>query len=143
MYTVSYTHLDVYKRQGFNAAQIGDGNITNIVIKSRYALLDMKCDKLEIRLKQFLKKLVKVVLDEINGNNGTGYTLNDVDIRFTRQIMTNACLLYTSIKKGLYPFAEDCGDGVRPNIKIYTDRFIAVSYTHLDVYKRQVVRITW
>lgn len=82
---------NIYKfGMGFNAAQIGDGNITNIVIKSRYALLDMKCDKLEIRLKQFLKKLVKVVLDEINGNNGTGYTLNDVDIRFTRQIMTNA-----------------------------------------------------
>ena len=52
-------------------------------------------------------------------------------------------LLRERIKKGLYPFAEDCGDGVRPNIKIYTDRFIAVSYTHLDVYKRQVVRITW
>lgn len=34
-------------------------------------------------------------------------------------------LLRERIKKGLYPFAEDCGDGVRPNIKIYTDRFIA------------------
>ena len=30
---------------GFNAAQVGDGNITNVVIKSRYALLDIKVRK--------------------------------------------------------------------------------------------------
>lgn len=50
---------------GFNSAQLGDGNITNIVIKSRYALLDLKCNKLEIRLKQFLHKLLKVVLRKL------------------------------------------------------------------------------
>lgn len=48
---------------GFNSAQIGDGNVTNIVIKSRYALLDLKCNKLEIRLKQFLRKILKVVIN--------------------------------------------------------------------------------
>ncbi len=41
---------------GFNSAQLGDGNITNIVIKSRYALLDLESNKLEIRLKQFLRR---------------------------------------------------------------------------------------
>lgn len=75
---------------GFNSAQIGDGNITNVVIKSRYALLDLKCNKLEIRLKQFLRKLLKVVLDEINQKQGTDYQLKDVYFVFEREIMTNA-----------------------------------------------------
>lgn len=75
---------------GFNSAQMGDGNITNIVIKSRYALLDLKCNKLEIRLKQFLRKILKVVLQEINETNGTDYQQKDVYFRFEREVMTNA-----------------------------------------------------
>lgn len=75
---------------GFNSAQLGDGNITNIVIKSRYALLDLKCNKLEIRLKSFLRKMVKVALDEINAANGTDYQQSDVYIEFDREVMTNA-----------------------------------------------------
>ena len=75
---------------GFNSSQLGDGNVTNVVIKSRYALLDLKCNKLEIRLKQFLKKLVKVVIAEINRIDGTDYQLSDVWFDFSREIMTNA-----------------------------------------------------
>ena len=75
---------------GFNSAQIGDGNITNIVIKSRYALLDLKCNKLEIKLKQFLKKIVKVVIDEINKKNNSAYKVEDVLFDFKREVMTNA-----------------------------------------------------
>lgn len=75
---------------GFNSAQLGDGNITNIVIKSRYALLDLKCNKLEIRLKQFLRKILRVVLKEINDTNGTAYQQKDVYFDFEREVMTNA-----------------------------------------------------
>ena len=75
---------------GFNSSQLGDGNITNIVIKSRYALLDLKCNKLEIRLKQFMRKLLKVVLKEINDINGTDYQMKDVYFNFEREVMTNA-----------------------------------------------------
>ena len=74
---------------GFNAAQHGDGNITNVVIKSRYALLDLKCNKLEIRLKQFLRKLLKLVLEEINAKNGTDYQQKDVYFDFEREIISN------------------------------------------------------
>lgn len=74
---------------GFNSAQLGDGNITNVVIKSRYALLDLKCNKLEARLKQFLRKIMKIVLDEINTINGTDYQQKDVYFRFDREIITN------------------------------------------------------
>ena len=75
---------------GFNSAQLGDGNITNIVIKSRYALLDLKCNKLEISLKQFLRKMIKVALDEINKASGTDYQQSDVYFDFDREVMTNA-----------------------------------------------------
>ena len=74
---------------GFNAAQHGDGNVTNVVIKSRYALLDLKCNKLEIRLKQFMRKLLKIVLDEINAEHGTDYQQKDVYFKFEREIITN------------------------------------------------------
>lgn len=75
---------------GFNSNQVGDGNITNVVIKSRYALLDLKCNKLEIRLKQFLRKILKVVLQEINEERGTDYQNKDVYFEFEREVMTNA-----------------------------------------------------
>lgn len=75
---------------GLNSAQVGDGNVTNVVIKSRYALLDLKCNKLEIRLKQFMRKLIDIVLDEINEDMGTDYRQCDVDICFEREVMTNA-----------------------------------------------------
>ena len=62
----------------------------DFVIKSRYALLDLKCNKLEIRLKQFLRKLLKVVLNEINITNDTDYQMKDVYFIFDREVMTNA-----------------------------------------------------
>lgn len=75
---------------GFNSAQMGDGNITNVVIKSRYALLDLKCNKLETKVKAFLKKLVKIALQESNETYDTDYQLKDVYFQFTREVMTNA-----------------------------------------------------
>ena len=75
---------------GFNSAQLGDGNVTNVVIKSRYALLDLKCNKLEIRLKKFLKNIIKVVIQEINRVDGTDYQMSDVYFDFDREVMTNA-----------------------------------------------------
>ena len=75
---------------GLNSNMVGDGNVTNVVIKSRYALLDMKCNKLEVRLKKFLRTILDVVLDDINGRNGTNYTQRQVKLKFHREIMTNA-----------------------------------------------------
>ena len=95
-YQARQTKLDLDEKNiyrfgmGFNSAQLGDGNITNIVIKSRYALLDLKCNKLEIRLKQFMRKLLKVVLQEINDLNDTDYQMKDVYFSFEREVMTNA-----------------------------------------------------
>lgn len=76
---------------GLNTFGLKDTNATtNIAIKAAYSLLDLKCSKLEIRLKQFLRKIIKVVLDEINEANGTDFQQKDVYFDFTHEIMSNA-----------------------------------------------------
>lgn len=75
---------------GFNSSQIGDGNITNIVIKSRYFLLDLKCNKLQIRLQKLLKQLLEIVIQEINEQHGTSYKVSDAKFVLEREVMTNA-----------------------------------------------------
>jgi len=73
----------------FNSNNVGDGNITNIVIKSRYTLLDLKCEGLEKRAKKLLKKIIEPVLDEINKIYGTGYTDKNVYFKFEREMIVN------------------------------------------------------
>ena len=73
----------------FNSSQMGDGNITNVVIRSRYTLLELKAGKLEKRLKRFLKGIIKVVLDEINTKYGTDFQYSDVKIEFEHIVPTN------------------------------------------------------
>lgn len=76
---------------GLNTAGLKDTNATtNVAIKAAYSLLDLKCSKLEIRLKQFLRKLIKVVLQEVNDTNGTDYQMNQVYFDFGHEIMSNA-----------------------------------------------------
>ena len=74
---------------GFNSSQVGDGNVTNVVIRSRYTLLDLKANKMEKRLRKLLKELIKVVLTEINNEHKKDYKLSDIRFEFTRDIMTN------------------------------------------------------
>lgn len=76
---------------GLNTSGLKDTNATtNIAIKAAYSLLDLKCSKIEIKLKQFLRKIIKVVIEEINDNNGTDYQMKDVYFDFKHEIMSNA-----------------------------------------------------
>ena len=76
---------------GLNTSGLKDTNATtNIAIKAAYSLLDLKCSKIEIRLKQFLRKLIKVVLDEINAEQKKDYQMKDVYFDFEHEIMSNA-----------------------------------------------------
>lgn len=74
---------------GFNSAQVGDGNVTNVVIRSRYTLLDLKANKLEKQLRKMLREIIRVVLDEINAEHGTDYQMSDVYFDFVRNVPTN------------------------------------------------------
>ncbi len=73
----------------FNSSQTGDGNITNIILKSRYTLLDMKAGKLIWSLKKFLGTLLEMVLEEINVACGTRYEKEEVRIRIEPVVPTD------------------------------------------------------
>lgn len=62
---------------------------TNIAIKTAYALLKMKADKMEKRLRKLLKDIIKVVLAEINEEYKKDYQISDIEFNFTRETMVN------------------------------------------------------
>lgn len=81
---------NIYKfGMGFDSAQVGDGNITNVVIKSRYALLDLKCNKAEARLRAMLAWMNRLIVDDINRRYGTNYDATEISIKITRETMVN------------------------------------------------------
>lgn len=89
----------IYKfGMGFDSSQIGDGNITNVVIKSRYALLDLKCNKTEIRLRKLIRQLLKAIVDDINRRFNTAYNYMDIDINIIRETTVNENDVYTNEK---------------------------------------------
>lgn len=76
---------------GVNTEALKDTSATtSVAIKTAYANLDLKCDGLLPYLKQFLRKLLNVVLAEINKANGTDYQQSDVYFNFEREIIINA-----------------------------------------------------
>jgi hypothetical protein len=74
---------------GFDSAQVGDGNITNVVIKSRYTLLDMKASKAEALLKSMMTWVGQMVVSDINRRHGTAYDPGDIVYSFTRESMVS------------------------------------------------------
>lgn len=89
----------IYKfGMAFDSTQIGDGNITNVVIKSRYALLDMKCNKAEVRLRAMLKWINEMIVEDINRRYSTAYKASDIEITITRETMVNENDIYLNEK---------------------------------------------
>ena len=77
--------------QGVNTEALKDTSATtNLAIQQAYSQLDGRSVKLRITLKQFLRKLLNVVLPEINRKNGTDYKQKDVYFVFEPQLPTNA-----------------------------------------------------
>jgi hypothetical protein len=73
-----------------NTEGLKDSSATvSVAIKSAYTLLEMKANKLETQIKLFMRKLLDVVLDEINELNGTDFQSKDVYFKFEREIPTN------------------------------------------------------
>lgn len=73
-----------------NTAGLKDTNATtNLAVKTAYSQLDLKATKLIIRLKQFMRKLLKVVLQEINETTGRDYQQSDVYFRFEPETPVN------------------------------------------------------
>jgi SPP1 family phage portal protein len=74
---------DIFKNgQGLDPDKIGDGNITNIVIKNRYQALNMKSEKCIKQIKLFYGKFI----DCLNKFYGTDY---NKDIEFNKSVNFN------------------------------------------------------
>lgn len=80
----------IYKfGMAFDSSQSGDGNITNIVIKSRYTLLDLKCNQIEIRLRKVVRQMIELVVQNINNRTGKQFDASKVEIEIVRDTMAN------------------------------------------------------
>lgn len=82
---------NIYREgMALNTAGLKDTNATvSVAIKSAYSLLDMKAKELEKRIKRFLRKIIKVVIEEINATSKAAYTVDMVKIQFEHEVMTN------------------------------------------------------
>jgi hypothetical protein len=61
----------------------------SVAIKSAYANLDLKCEGFNKGFKKFLRKILDLVLKEINETNGTAYEQKDVWFNLERETITN------------------------------------------------------
>ena len=90
---------NIYKfGMAFDSTQLGDGNITNVVIKSRYSLLDLKCNKAEVRLRQMIRWMLELIVQDINEKHSKAYNPNDLEIIITREAMVNESDMVTDDK---------------------------------------------
>ena len=75
---------------GVNTESLKDTSATvSVAIKSAYANLDLKCEGFNKGFKKFLRKLLDLVLKEINEVDGTAYQQKDVYFNLERETITN------------------------------------------------------
>lgn len=82
---------DIYKfGMGLNTSGLKDAAATtNMMVYAAYELLNIKANKFQPKLEKLLKDITKVVLAEINEQNGTDYQMKDVEFNLIRNTMTN------------------------------------------------------
>ena len=61
----------------------------SVAVKSAYANLDLKCEGFNKGFKRFLRKLLELVLKEINEVDGTAYAQKDVYFNLERETIVN------------------------------------------------------
>lgn len=110
----------IYKfGMGFDSSQTGDGNVTNVVIRSRYAALDLKCNKIEPRLLAYLKWTLEIIQEDIRRKTGRTFDLEDVSFSFKRNVIFNE----TDSKRQ---------DNIEANTKATTVQTILMAQSVLD-----------
>jgi len=76
--------------RGFDSAKFGDGNITNVVIQSRYSLLELKCNEAETYLRELIEWMLTFILKDIEEKHGQTFKLSEIEVEITRKMMVNA-----------------------------------------------------
>lgn len=67
----------------------GDRALTNIGIKSRYSLLDIKANKTETRLRKVLNKMLELILENIKELTNQSFEVSEIEVVFNRSALTN------------------------------------------------------
>lgn len=81
---------NIYKfGMAFDSSQSGDGNITNIVIQSRYSLLNIKCNKTETRLRKLLDEMLELIVANIKELTSETFETSEVEVVITRKAVMN------------------------------------------------------
>jgi SPP1 family phage portal protein len=75
--------------QGVNIDKVGDGNITNVVIKARYAGLDFKANDTEARMKEFMEELFWFCNEYLKITGKGQVDLSKLDVTFNRSMIIN------------------------------------------------------
>ena len=159
---VSYTHLDVYKRQrkewcnaktilngmfsyAVRKKYLGENPMSSVQILVKYRQVVRKTGKTETYNSDELEKLNEF-LDQMYAETGDSACLA-IKINFMLGLRVGELVALKwedfADDKHLHIVREEVRNQVTNQIcvvehtKTHKDRFIAVSYTHLDVYKRQ------
>jgi SPP1 family phage portal protein len=81
---------NIYKfGQGVNIDKVGDGNITNVVIKARYAGLDLKANDTEARITEFIEELFWFANEYLKIKGQQQDDLTKLEITFNRSMIIN------------------------------------------------------
>lgn len=67
----------------------GDRALTNIGIKSRYSLLDIKANKTETRLRKVLNQMLELILENIKELTNQSFEVSEIEVVFNRSALTN------------------------------------------------------
>jgi SPP1 family phage portal protein len=74
---------------GLNTEKIAGGSLTNVVIKARYADLDLKANDFEQEMKEGIYKLLDLLNVYYKITNQPTFTLDEIDITFDRSSLIN------------------------------------------------------
>lgn len=94
-YEARKTFLDIIRKDiysngfGVDTKEVGDGNITNVVIKSRYADLDLKANKFIRQIKRFLKKYYEFANIYLSKTNKTQINIDALEYTFNKSLIFN------------------------------------------------------
>lgn len=91
---------NIYKfGQGVNIDKVGDGNITNVVIKARYAGLDLKANDTEARINEFIEELSWFINEYIRITGKQQDDINKLEATYNRSLIINTNEIIDAVVK--------------------------------------------
>lgn len=73
----------------FDSSKNDGSNLTNVAIQSRYSLLNLKCNKIEPRIRSLIKWCLELILEDIFRLYGKRFDINEIEIILERNTIVN------------------------------------------------------